>query len=152
MPDAVSAPDPVRQAIDDWAAGEDARSASLAELIAELAGSLGELSEWAAARESAEAEDAAAHAERDELLRRLEHDLRLSRGRVADLESQLQQRTRELLEAQAANNELAAQLQEAPLQEAALDPPGEDATDADDAAAGSVAQRFARLRDRRQAG
>lgn len=145
MPEAAAPPEPIRQAIDDWAAGEEARSASLAELIAELAGSLGDLSQWAVGLEGAEAAAAEANAQRDELLRRMEHDLRLSRGRVTDLETQLQQRTQELLDAQAANNALAAQLQEAPLD--AAPPASEEAP-----AAGGVAERFAKLRDRRQAG
>ena len=47
--------------------------------------------------------------------RKLEHDVTALRNRVAELEKSLQQRTEELLQAQAANNALAAELQQAEI-------------------------------------
>lgn len=61
-----------------------------------------------------EATDQEKEAERvgaEELRKRLEHDLVTARERVDDLQSSLQERTEELLKAQAANNELSAELQ-----------------------------------------
>ncbi len=111
--------EPLHELVDDWTRAESDRSEELKRLLEPIEEAVGQLGEWA--DRIAAAEQAAAEARREastkeqtseERRRKLEHDLKLARARVAELERSLQDRTAELLRVQAANNELAAQLQE----------------------------------------
>ncbi|QDV72291.1 hypothetical protein [Botrimarina mediterranea] len=111
--------EPLRELVDDWARAEAGRAEDLQRLLEPLEQAVGQLSEWAdriAAAEAAEAEarrDATAKEQAaDARRRRLEHDLKLARDRVTELEQLLLDRTEELLRMQAANNRLAAELRE----------------------------------------
>lgn len=163
--------EPLRELVDDWSRSESGRAEELQRLLEPIEQALGQLGEWAerasvaeqseaeARRDSAEKEQAA-----EQRRKKLEHDLKLARARVTELERSLQERTAELLRVQAANNELAAQLQEIgddePLVEASAPseegeepidgdlmilPDGESLDDLGDQGDG-VAERFARLR------
>lgn len=111
--------EPLRELVDDWTRNEAGRAEDLQRLLEPLEQAVGQLSEWAdriAAAEAAEAEarrDAASKEQADGARRRrLEHDLKLARDRVTELEQLLLERTEELLRMQAANNRLAAELRE----------------------------------------
>lgn len=159
---------PLRALIDEAVDTDSQLGESQQQLIDNVESTFRELEAWVARLE----ENAAAEAERwneaeanrqaaDEHRRRLEHDLKLARTRVGDLEKTLQERTEELLRAQAANNALAAELQAAELQLDDLDE-GEEAeastSDQEPAATeetegeDSVSARFAKLRERKMAG
>ncbi|QDT67185.1 hypothetical protein MalM25_00820 [Planctomycetes bacterium MalM25] len=166
-PTEAPASDPLRSLVDDWSQAEESRVAEVDGLLEPIEQALGQLVEWAdrlATNQQAEAEqreeaDARTQAG-DDRRRRLEHDLKLARARVADLERMLHDRTEELLRAQEANNQLAAELQAIGDDDPALaaisideeaageGPPTEDPTDeaANAASDGGVAQRFAALR------
>ncbi|MEO0530491.1 MAG: hypothetical protein AAF266_07920 [Planctomycetota bacterium] len=173
----LPAADPLRALVEEWSRSEVTRAEDLDRLIAPLEEAVERLAEWAdriALVEQAEAErqqeaEAREQAAEDRR-RRLEHDLKLARARVRELEQGLQERTEELLRAQAANNALAAELQSIesddsletdPLDDEVfenLDPiddsehaEGEQAADNGEHAEaaesdGGVAERFARLR------
>ncbi|TWU00696.1 Chromosome partition protein Smc [Botrimarina colliarenosi] len=159
--------------VEDWTQAEAGRAEELHRLLEPIEQAMAQLTEWADRIAAAEASEATARneaASRDQAAedrrRKLEHDLKLSRTRVAELEKSLQERTAELLRLQAANNELAAQLQEIDDEESpsgtggpTTDPPhdgdlmsipADDATFADIAVEvdgnEGVAERFARLR------
>ena len=111
--------DPLRDLVEDWNRSEAGRAEDLQRLLEPLEQAVGQLSEWADrvavaeqaeedARREAASKEQAAEARR----RRLEHDLKLARQRVTELEQLLQDRTEELLRMQAANNRLAAELRE----------------------------------------
>lgn len=160
------ATDPLRALVEEWSRVELTRAEDLERMIAPLETAVGQLAEWAdrvAVVEQAEAERLQETETREQAAedrrRRLEHDLKLARARVRELEQALQERTEELLRAQAANNSLAAELQSIesddtlttdPLDdevfenfdpvETAVEPP--ETTETDD----GVAERFARLR------
>ena len=111
--------EPLRELVDDWTRNETGRAEDLQRLLEPLEQAVGQLSEWAdriTAAEAAEAEarrDAASKEQADGARRRrLEHDLKLARDRVTELEQLLLERTEELLRMQAANNRLAAELRE----------------------------------------
>jgi chromosome segregation ATPase len=130
--------EPLRDLVEDWNRSEASRAEDLQRLLEPLEQAVSQLSEWAdrvavaeqreeeARREAASKEQAA-----DARRRRLEHDLKLARQRVTELEQLLQDRTEELLRMQAANNRLAAELREIgddePLASDALGDPIEDA-------------------------
>lgn len=165
--------EPLRELVDDWSRSESGRAEELQRLLEPIEQALGQLGEWAeraSAAEQSEAEARRDSAEKEQAAeqrrKKLEHDLKLARARVTELERSLQERTEELLRVQAANNELAAQLQEIgddePLAEASPDataegggdpvdgdlmilPDGESLDDLGDQGDG-VAERFARLR------
>lgn len=168
------ASEPLRGLLDDFIDNEQSRSDELARLLEPVEQALSQLADWAdrldaAERAAGEANQQAAAQERaaDDRRRKLEHDLRLARARVLELERSLQERTEELLRAQAANNDLAAQLREIgddePLETAIPDPEADDRRPYDEADAADgdlmllgaddggepgegVAERFARLR------
>lgn len=111
--------EPLRALVDDWTRNEAGRAEDLQRLLEPLEQAVGQLSEWAnriAAAEASEAEarrDAVSKEQAaDTRRRRLEHDLKLARDRVTELEQLLLERTEELLRMQAANNRLAAELRE----------------------------------------
>lgn len=111
--------EPLRELVDDWTRNEAGRAEDLQRLLEPLEQAVGQLSEWAdriAAAEASEAEarrDAVSKEQAaDTRRRRLEHDLKLARDRVTELEQLLLERTEELLRMQAANNRLAAELRE----------------------------------------
>lgn len=99
--------------------------------------------------------------------RKLEHDVTALRNRVIELEKLLQQRTEELLQAQAANNALAAELQQAEIKTEAASSISEENTPAAETVQESVerieeptveadspigvSERFNRLRSSRSA-
>ncbi len=87
--------------------------------------------------------------------RKLEHDVTALRNRVAELEKALQHRTEELLQAQASNNALAAELQQAEIQsdEATTQQPAESVTEPSEETESpiGVSERFNRLRSSRSA-
>jgi hypothetical protein len=120
----------LRELVDDWTRTEAGRAEDLQRLLEPLERAVGQLSEWAdriAAAEGAEADarrDAVSKEQAaDARRRRLEHDLKLARVRVTELEQLLQERTEELLRMQAANNRLAAELREIGDDEPLLDGP-----------------------------
>lgn len=111
--------EPLRELVDNWTRNEAGRAEDLQRLLEPLEQAVGQLSDWAnriAAAEASEAEarrDAASKEQAaDTRRRRLEHDLKLARDRVTELEQLLLDRTEELLRMQAANNRLAAELRE----------------------------------------
>lgn len=111
--------EPLRALVDDWTRNEAGRAEDLQRLLEPLEQAVGQLSDWAnriAAAEASEAEarrDAVSKEQAaDTRRRRLEHDLKLARDRVTELEQLLLERTEELLRMQAANNRLAAELRE----------------------------------------
>jgi chromosome segregation ATPase len=111
--------EPLRELVDDWTRNEAGRAEDLQRLLEPLEQAVGQLSDWAnriAAAEASEAEarrDAVSKEQAaDTRRRRLEHDLKLARDRVTELEQLLLERTEELLRMQAANNRLAAELRE----------------------------------------
>lgn len=111
--------EPLRALVDDWTHNEAGRAEDLQRLLEPLEQAVGQLSDWAnriAAAEASEAEarrDAVSKEQAaDTRRRRLEHDLKLARDRVTELEQMLLERTEELLRMQAANNRLAAELRE----------------------------------------
>jgi chromosome segregation ATPase len=111
--------EPLRELVDDWTRNEAGRAEDLQRLLEPLEQAVGQLSDWAnriAAAEASEAEarrDAVSKEQAaDTRRRRLEHDLKLARDRVTELEQLLLDRTEELLKMQAANNRLAAELRE----------------------------------------
>lgn len=128
-------------------------------------------SEQDAEQESQEQAKETEWLEAEELRKRLEHDLITARERMTDLQSSLQERTEELLKAQAANNELVAELQAAndalplstshatlPVESAEpseqaeqteqieSDEPAEEESSPDPPEGKSVSERFGRLR------
>lgn len=122
MPQAtIEAPavEPLRDLVDDWTQSEAGRAEDLQRLLEPLEQAVGQLNEWAdrvaaaeQAEEDARREAASKEQAADARRRRLEHDLKLARERVTELEQLLQDRTEELLRMQAANNRLAAELRE----------------------------------------
>lgn len=166
-PTEAPASDPLRSLVDDWSRAEEGRAAEVDGLLEPIEQTLGQLVEWAdrlatsqqAETEQREEADARAQAG-DDRRRRLEHDLKLARTRVADLERMLHERTEELLRAQESNNQLAAELQAIGDDDPALaaisvdDTPTDEATTASESpdesanasSDGGVAQRFAALR------
>ncbi len=110
--------DPIGPLVAQWSEAESSRSEQLEQLLGPIEQSLEQLSQWAdrlaADQQSQEAErqeTAQRESAAEERRKLLERDLRLARNRVAELEQTLQDRTEELLRAQAANNALAAELQ-----------------------------------------
>lgn len=177
MPDTTTplpATDPLRALVEEWSHAEVTRAEDLNRMIAPLEEAVGQLIGYAdqiAVTEQTEAEHREEAATREQAAedrrRRLEHDLKLARARVRELEQALQERTEELLRAQAANNSLAAELQSIesegtyasePLEDEAFEhfdstvepgiEPIESAhpTEATGEAESGVAERFARLR------
>lgn len=123
MADRPQASEPIRELIAGWQAGEEqlateygATLAAIEEAVRELEAVGARMEQRAQEQEAAIEQERAAWRQQEETSaearKRLEHDLALSRSRVRELERHLQQRTEELLEAQSANNALAAQLQE----------------------------------------
>lgn len=103
---------------EDWSKAEEASENQAWDLLQPIEEAFARLDDLAAQLAEADQAEAAARedAERriqaaEEHRQKLEHDLKLARDRVTDLEESLQQRTEDLLEAQNDNNELAAQLQ-----------------------------------------
>lgn len=162
MTDALTeapANDPLRRLVAEWSQADEGRAAEVDGLLEPIEQTLGQLVEWAdrlAVSQQAEAEqreeDEAREQAGDDRRRRLEHDLKLARTRVADLERMLHDRTEELLRAQEANSRLAAEMQSIGDDDPALaaisieddTPPSEvEAAPAED---GGVAERFAALR------
>lgn len=159
--------EPLRQLIAGWNDDETARSEEFGHSLDAVEAAVRELEQLsgrmeqrlAEVNESMEAERQQARERQEsetQRRQRLEHDLGLARSRVVELERHLQQRTEELLEAQSANNALAAQLQEAgdvpfvaPLEEAPSEAPhdGPEPFTEEPDTEGSVADRFARLRN-----
>jgi chromosome segregation ATPase len=156
--------EPLRGLMAGLADAEAGRAAELLTLLEPIERALGELNEWADRLDAAE--QAAANAQQqfasqeraaDQRRRKLEHDLRLARDRVIELERSLQERTEELLRVQQANNELAAQLREIGDDET-LEAGAEGETASEDGdlmiitdspapeGGEGVAERFARLR------
>jgi hypothetical protein len=126
----------VQSLLDRWWDDESQLAAECEASLVALDETLRELDGWGDrfAREQVTREAAgrlrdADRAAADEHRRRLEHDLAIARARVHDLERALQERTEELLRAQASNNALSAELQSMidawPLTEGL--PPGSDA-------------------------
>jgi chromosome segregation ATPase len=122
--------EPLRELVDNWTRNEAGRAEDLQRLLEPLEQAVGQLSDWAnriAAAEASEAEarrDAVSKEQAaDTRRRRLEHDLKLARDRVTELEQLLLDRTEELLRMQAANNRLAAELREIGDDEPLLDGP-----------------------------
>ncbi|MEO1495802.1 MAG: hypothetical protein AAFV43_01500 [Planctomycetota bacterium] len=170
MPDPARANEPIRELIAGWRTGEermageyDATLSAIDEVVRELE-SVGARMEQRAAEREAEFDQQAERwrqqQETDQQHRkRLEHDLALARSRVREVERHLQQRTEELLEAQTANNTLAAQLQEitdplpviVPSDAGDPQPSAPAAADAGEEAQNeaesSVSERFAKLRN-----
>ncbi len=166
---------PLQTLIDDLWQGERQQVEEQAASMGALEEAMGVLEDWGQRLEDQQAEQDAEQAtyeksqeaerlEAEEILKRLEHDLVTARERVADLQSSLQERTEELLKAQAANNELAAELQAKndalplrtpPVAEPAPEPIAkatveEDSTDAPEPAkVKSVSDRFGRLRKKK---
>ncbi|CAL1151141.1 unnamed protein product [Cladocopium goreaui] len=140
--------EPLRAVIADAAAADAHWSESQHELINGVEETLRQLEEQIGRIAEGESAEEQRRHEADAHRRRLEHDLKLARTRVHDLEEALQQRTEELLKAQAANNALAAELQAAeidPSDEVAESSasPAEEPHGDDEA---SVTERFAKLR------
>lgn len=101
-----AAHEPVQALIDRWWELGVSESEAQQQAISELEQTLQDLSEWG--------QQLAGQLEnRETKQQRLEHDVASLRSRVTDLEKTLQDRTEELLRAQAANNALAAELQQA---------------------------------------
>ena len=146
--------EPLRAVIADAAAADAQWNESQQQLIDGVEATLRQLEEQIERLAEGESAEEARRREADEHRRRLEHDLKLARTRVHDLEEALQQRTEELLKAQAANNALAAELQAAeidPSDEVAESSasPAEEPHGEDEA---SVTERFAKLRGDKMAG
>ena len=168
---------PLQSLIDDLWQGERQQAEEQTASMEALEEAMGVLDEWSQRLEAEqakrdaeqEAAEQAREAERLELesyRKRIEQDLVAARERIADLQSSLQERTEELLKAQAANNDLAAELQTVkdalPLgaitaspTESAAESPNErtDEESADDSQesseAKSVSERFGRLRKKK---
>ena len=165
---------PIRALIDGLSETDRQRGEAAEQLLVALETAVHDLESWGerTARHLVEEESEKEriehdHQSRNERCAMLEHDLGLARARVVDLEKALQQRTKELLEAQEANNALAAELQSVdgvpPLSKEAAPPPSEATPEAPAAAeessasnggpsdeeasnSGSVSERFAKLR------
>ncbi len=104
-----AAHEPVQALIDRWWELGVAEAESQEQAISELEQTLQTLSGWG--QQLAEQLE-----DRKTKQQRLEHDVASLRSRVTDLEKALQDRTEELLRAQAANNALAAELQQAEVE------------------------------------
>lgn len=173
MPNPPQIYEPVRELIAGWQADEERMSgeftatfAALEQLVQELVAAGDRVGQHAASREAEVQQQLGEWQQQQESeqqhRKRLEHDLALSRSRVTELERHLQQRTEELLEAQSANNALAAQLQEITDPLPVIADHGDTGQEADHAPApapaveqpavaegeSSVSERFARLRSK----
>ncbi len=114
----ATAHQPLQTLIDDLWQGERQQAEEQVASIEALEETMAVLEEWSqrletqqTEQEESEKEEEARWIEAEEVRKRLEHDLVAARGRIADLQSSLQERTEELLKVQAANNDLADELQ-----------------------------------------